>query len=179
MDRDGRFLHGSRQDAQRQASAGARDGVKGKRNDLAARAPLHALVGRRSRVWDHGFSVDCANERTEVAVFLRRERPYDVDELSSDPCWWLATLADREGNPDCVRDVPAFVVLLMEEESAELEADSECAIHRDSSALEFVRTSNQFDEGHTELPQATRSGGRNRHGRVLSIPSRRGARRRR
>jgi len=31
-------------DAERQASAGARDGVKGKRNDLAARAPLHALV---------------------------------------------------------------------------------------------------------------------------------------
>ena len=30
--------------AERQASAGARDGVKGKRNDLAARAPLHALV---------------------------------------------------------------------------------------------------------------------------------------
>ena len=29
---------------ERQASAGARDGVKGKRNDLAARAPLHALV---------------------------------------------------------------------------------------------------------------------------------------
>jgi len=28
--------------AERQASAGARDGVKGKRNDLAARAPLHA-----------------------------------------------------------------------------------------------------------------------------------------
>jgi hypothetical protein len=34
--------------AERQASAGARDGVKGKRNDLAARAPLHALVSRRS-----------------------------------------------------------------------------------------------------------------------------------
>ncbi len=32
---------------ERQASAGARDGVKGKRSDLAARAPLHALVGRR------------------------------------------------------------------------------------------------------------------------------------
>ena len=32
--------------AERQASAGARDGVKGKRNDLAARAPLHALVRR-------------------------------------------------------------------------------------------------------------------------------------
>ena len=32
--------------AERQASAGARDGVKGKRNDLAARAPLHALVSR-------------------------------------------------------------------------------------------------------------------------------------
>ena len=31
-------------DAERQASAGARDGVKGKRNDLDARAPLHALV---------------------------------------------------------------------------------------------------------------------------------------
>ena len=33
--------------AERQASAGARDGVKGKRSDLAARAPLHALVGWR------------------------------------------------------------------------------------------------------------------------------------
>ncbi len=33
--------------AERQASAGARDGVKAKRNDLGARAPLHALVGRR------------------------------------------------------------------------------------------------------------------------------------
>ena len=33
--------------AERQASAGARDGVKGRRNDLAARAPLHALVRRR------------------------------------------------------------------------------------------------------------------------------------
>ena len=31
---------------QRQASAGARDGAKGKRNDLAARAPLHAIVRR-------------------------------------------------------------------------------------------------------------------------------------
>ena len=30
--------------AERQASAGARDGVKGNRSDLAARAPLHALV---------------------------------------------------------------------------------------------------------------------------------------
>ena len=33
--------------AARQASAGARDGVKVKRNDLAARAPLHALVRRQ------------------------------------------------------------------------------------------------------------------------------------
>ena len=33
--------------AQRQASAGARDGVKGRRNDHAARAPLHGLVRRR------------------------------------------------------------------------------------------------------------------------------------
>ena len=31
--------------AERQASAGARNGVKGKRRTLAARAPLHALVG--------------------------------------------------------------------------------------------------------------------------------------
>ena len=38
--------HGAARVAERQASAGARDGVKGKRNDLAARAPLHALVGR-------------------------------------------------------------------------------------------------------------------------------------
>jgi len=30
--------------AQRQASAGARDGVKGERRTLAVRAPLHALV---------------------------------------------------------------------------------------------------------------------------------------
>ena len=34
--------------AERQASAGARGGVKGKRNDLAARAPLHAIVRRPS-----------------------------------------------------------------------------------------------------------------------------------
>ena len=32
--------------AERQASAGARDGVKGKGRTLAARAPLHALVRR-------------------------------------------------------------------------------------------------------------------------------------
>ena len=32
--------------AERQASAGARDGVKGKGGTLGARAPLHALVGR-------------------------------------------------------------------------------------------------------------------------------------
>ena len=32
--------------AERQASAGARDGVKAKRTDLAARAPLHAIVRR-------------------------------------------------------------------------------------------------------------------------------------
>ena len=38
------FLTHDKQDAQRQASAGARNGVKGKRNDLAARAPLHAIV---------------------------------------------------------------------------------------------------------------------------------------
>jgi|CXWL01.1.fsa_nt_gi hypothetical protein len=36
------------QAVERQASAGARDGVKGKRNDLGARAPLHALVRCRS-----------------------------------------------------------------------------------------------------------------------------------
>ncbi len=40
---------GNREDAERQASAGARDGVKAKRNDLAARAPLHALVRRVCR----------------------------------------------------------------------------------------------------------------------------------
>ena len=34
--------------AERQASAGARDGVKGKRPSPAARAPLHALVSRRT-----------------------------------------------------------------------------------------------------------------------------------
>ena len=34
--------------AERQASAGARDGVKGNRRTLAARAPLHAPVGRRA-----------------------------------------------------------------------------------------------------------------------------------
>ncbi len=34
--------------AERQASAGARDGVKGKRRTLAARAPLHALVRLRA-----------------------------------------------------------------------------------------------------------------------------------
>ena len=36
-------------DAERQASAGARDGVKGQRRTPAARAPLHALVGRHSQ----------------------------------------------------------------------------------------------------------------------------------
>ena len=33
--------------AERQASAGARDGVKGQGRTLGARAPLHALVRRR------------------------------------------------------------------------------------------------------------------------------------
>ena len=41
--------------AERQASAGARDGVKGKRNDLAARAPLHALV--RPLLWRALFAL--------------------------------------------------------------------------------------------------------------------------
>ena len=47
------------QAAERQASAGARDGVKGKRSDLAARAPLHALVRPRcGRVhWCHRIVV--------------------------------------------------------------------------------------------------------------------------
>ena len=40
----------SPQVAERQASAGARDGVKGKRNDLAARAPLHAIVRRHRQL---------------------------------------------------------------------------------------------------------------------------------
>ena len=38
--------------AERQASAGARDGVKEKRTDLAARAPLHALVRPPVRIID-------------------------------------------------------------------------------------------------------------------------------
>ncbi len=44
-------LIGQTQAAERQASAGARDGVKGKRKDLGARAPLHALVRRLSPAW--------------------------------------------------------------------------------------------------------------------------------
>ena len=39
------------QAAERHASAGARDGVKGNRRSLAARAPLHAIV-RPRRVGD-------------------------------------------------------------------------------------------------------------------------------
>ena len=40
--------------AERQASAGARDGVKGQGQTLAARAPLHALVRRLEREpWPH------------------------------------------------------------------------------------------------------------------------------
>ena len=41
--RAGRTPHPT-QAAERQASAGARDGVKGQGRTLAARAPLHALV---------------------------------------------------------------------------------------------------------------------------------------
>ena len=51
--------------AERQASAGARDGVKGKRNDLGARAPLHALVRARlgvERAGVRGASPDCRQE---------------------------------------------------------------------------------------------------------------------
>ena len=52
--------------AERQASAGARDGVKGKRNDLAARAPLHALV--RPPVVDHRSShLRCAGLGVSVS----------------------------------------------------------------------------------------------------------------
>ena len=40
--------------AERQASAGARDGVKGKRRTLGARAPLHALVRARGRAYHQG-----------------------------------------------------------------------------------------------------------------------------
>ncbi len=43
-------VYGQPEGAERQASAGARDGVKGKRNDLAARAPLHALVRQHCQV---------------------------------------------------------------------------------------------------------------------------------
>jgi len=49
--------------AERQASAGARDGVKDKRNDLAARAPLHALVGPRRSCNGEGSS-DVASKHT-------------------------------------------------------------------------------------------------------------------
>ena len=37
--------------AERQASAGAHEGVKGQRRSLAVRAPLHAIVRRSSREW--------------------------------------------------------------------------------------------------------------------------------
>ncbi len=64
------YLHTANRAAQRQASAGARDGVKGKRNDLAARAPLHALV-RRQRA-------EGACEPTGQSQQMRTsyERPY-------------------------------------------------------------------------------------------------------
>ena len=50
--------------AERQASAGARDGVKGKRSDLAARAPLHALVRRAYASIGSVATSSFANEQT-------------------------------------------------------------------------------------------------------------------
>ena len=62
------------QAAQRQASAGARDGVKEKRNDLGARAPLHALVGRRSRRNRLAFVCAWPNEEFTKDVLVRDNR---------------------------------------------------------------------------------------------------------
>ena len=57
--------------AERQASAGARDGVKGQRRTLAARAPLHALVRPRTRL----------GSIVEVDAFVRR-RTHRGDQCS-------------------------------------------------------------------------------------------------
>src|SRR5262249_61805893 len=51
--------------AYRQASAGARDGVKGQSRTLAARAPLHALVRRVFRF------TDCMPEPPQEGKFPR------------------------------------------------------------------------------------------------------------
>ncbi len=60
------------QDAERQASAGAHDGVKGQRRTLAVRAPLHAIVRRSSLGWPctceeraEGERVRAGSERTD------------------------------------------------------------------------------------------------------------------
>ena len=68
-------------DAERQASAGARDGVKGKRNDLAARAPLHALVGPRAGCLlevqgRHGDEANAVRKRQKRPAARNRNADY-------------------------------------------------------------------------------------------------------
>ena len=63
------------QGAQRQASAGARDGVKGNRRTLAARAPLHALVRLPA-----ANALRDAHASTNMTASLTREERRFVDE---------------------------------------------------------------------------------------------------
>ena len=53
--------------AERRASAGARSGVKGKRTDLAARAPLHALVRLRRAEKPMQYRQDAVIGTTKVS----------------------------------------------------------------------------------------------------------------
>ena len=65
--------------AERQASAGARNGVKGKRNDLAARAPLHALVRRHCGYGvRRPVSLDWASTPNITARAFRKTRNREV-----------------------------------------------------------------------------------------------------
>ena len=52
--------------AERQASAGARDGAKGNRRSLAARAPLHAIVRRSSLEWPGTYEDPAEGERVRA-----------------------------------------------------------------------------------------------------------------
>jgi hypothetical protein len=52
--------------AERQASAGAHDGVKGQRRTLAVRAPLHAIVRRSSLEWPGTCEEPAEGERVKA-----------------------------------------------------------------------------------------------------------------
>ena len=52
--------------AERQASAGAHDGVKGQRRTLAVRAPLHAIVRRSSLEWPGTCEEPAEGERVRA-----------------------------------------------------------------------------------------------------------------